>query len=133
MKILRLHKISKSPALHLVEISKHLKELTEIYVCGIIVEMTEAILVELIKNAEKLKELIYCSKNRISKSTKVIIDGYTFKKLVQIVEQRPAKTKLNLYLAQKSFEITVPEEYAELYRNMLTVRYTHGRNEMKRL
>lgn len=92
-------------------------ELSELYLVR--ADMTDDNILKLVRNAKKLKifQLVTFGNN----STQFV--GDTFKKLVEIVEQRHEKLKLHLYFDRNAFTKDIRQESIKAASNLLTVEY----------
>lgn len=117
LKKLRLCRFESFTARHLIEICKHLKELAEIEMFRTDLNMSKDDLLELIQSAGKLIQFTYFR----WPGERTIIDGDTFQKLVNILEQRREKIKLNLVLGEDAFTLDIPEELIRDARDLLTM------------
>lgn len=117
LKKLRLCRFESFTVRHLIEICKHLKELTEIEMFRMDLYMSKDDLLELIQNAERLSQFTYFR----WPGDRTTIDGVTFQKLVNILEQRHEKIKLNLVLGKDAFTLDIPEELIRDARDLLTI------------
>lgn len=80
--------------------------------------MTVTDLLELITCGEKLQKFIFNGRPRTCHTS---IDVKTFKKLVQIIDQRSEKLPLTLTLDQEAFIVDIPAEITAAASHLLTL------------
>lgn len=122
LKTLQLMHVRKLTTLHLIEICKQLKDLSEIQLFGIDLGLTEENLLQLIQNAEKLQKFEYVTLGMAMGCGQTIIVDSTFKKLVEIVGQRRGKMKLNLLLGMRALTAKRSMKLTVASNNLLTVQ-----------
>lgn len=116
LKKLQFGFVQNMEASHLIQICKHMKELSKIELIEIDIEMTANDLLNIIRNAEKLQvfEVGHMCGNQNPRTN---IDANTFKQLVQIVEQRREKTPLIICLSPRLFTFDIPAELKKAATN----------------
>lgn len=109
LKSLQLYYVGKFTSTHLIDICKHLKELSELGLFGTDLKMTKDDLIKFIQNAQQLRNFVYDIRER-EQSLCTNIDVDTFQELVRIVDQRTDKIALTLHLDDDAFTADVPVE-----------------------
>lgn len=122
LKTLRMRGISDLTAAQLIEICENNKELSDIHLTATDLELTEDILLKLIRNAKNLRNfdchsLGYDYQPRM----RTYISIELFQKLRNIVEQRLEKTPLTLQLNSDAFAADIPAELSSAASNLLAL------------
>lgn len=118
LKTLRLEDIQNLTGSHFISMCKPLNELSEVAVERIGLKMTNDDLLNFIRNADKLERFDY--NNAADFPQRIGVD--TFEKLVQIINQRVEKTKLNLCLSERAFTADIPADLREAASDLLKLR-----------
>lgn len=120
LKSLKLYYVSDFTAAHLIDSCKHMKELSEIWLIGTNTRVTKDVLLQFIRNAQKLRYFKYDSRSDWeSKSGN--IDVTTFEKMISLVDQRQEKIPLTLHLDCHSFTADIPMEMIRAASRLVTL------------
>lgn len=131
--ILKMQKITKLvvkdvqcfTVTHIVRMCRDLSELSDLYLAEYNGKCQFSIddLLAFVRNARKLKVLCY---DGLCRKEKIHIDAITYKKMVDIVMQRPEKTHLKILLNAFTAKQRIPDEMINEHKNLLTIVITNG-------